>query len=423
MREVINIINQIRNTSSTNEKLAILKANKDNELLRKVLEYTYNPYKVYHMSQKSLDSIYSPTESTYANIFCLLDCLAIYNRSQAMIDNMKTFLSHTEFSDEEDLYKNMILKDLRCNISSTSINKVWKDLIPKFDVMLAKSYRDFSYKVVGDFIITNKLDGSRLVLWREGNVCKFYTRQGKEVEGLIEIEQDLLKLPDRTVFDGELIAENPNNLVSKDLFQVTRKLASKKGDKVGLEFHCFDTMPLDEFKKGQSKLSTVHRKNHLLAILTSTKLNKIKEVPILYYGVDKEMITKLHKEAVVNNQEGIMINLVNAKYVCKRTDTLLKVKEFHTVDLKIVGVQEGTGKYENSLGALLVEYKGNVVGVGSGYTDLDRNQLWNMRDEIIGRVVEVQFFEETTDEKTGLPSLRFPVYIGLREVGKDVSYN
>lgn len=424
MKNIIKIIDEIRSTSSTNEKLEILNHNKDNELLKRVLEYTYNPYKRYKITEKTQ----AKTPLNYAiatrheDIFSLLDKLASSNINDSLRCEVSSFLSH-KTEDVRQLYSCMLLKDLRCNISTTSINKVWKDLIPKFDVMLAKSYRDFSHKVVGDFIITNKLDGSRLVIWREDDVCKFYTRQGKEVEGLIEIEQDLLKLPNRMVFDGELIAENPNNLVSKELFQVTRKLASKKGDKVGLEFHCFDMLPLDEFQNGQSKLNCYTRKNLLTSLLNTTELNKIKEVRVLYYGNDKDMITKLHKEAVENNQEGIMINLANAKYVCKRTDTLLKVKEFHTVDLKIVGVQEGTGKYENSLGALLVEYKGNVVGVGSGYTDLDRTDLWTIRDEIIGRVVEVQFFEETTDEKTNLPSLRFPVYVELRELGKEVSYN
>ena len=46
----------------------------------------------------------------------------------------------------------------------------------------------------------------------------------------------------------------------------------------------------------------------------------------------------------------------------------------------------------------------------------------NNRDKIIGRVIEVKYNEVTTDKKTGLESLQFPVYCGLREVGKEVNY-
>lgn len=423
MKEIIKIVEQLRNTSSTNDKIAILKANKDNELLQKVLEYTYNPYKKYKITEKTQAK--TPMNDTfttrYENIFSLLDKLSSSNINDNLRRNVSGFLSH-ENEDIRQLYSCILLKDLRCNISATTINKVWKGLIPTFDVMLAKSYRDFSHKVVGDFIITTKLDGSRLVAWREGDVCKFYTRQGKEVEGLVELEHELLSLPDRMVFDGELIAENPNNLSSKDLFQLTRKMASKKGNKTGLEYHVFDMLPLEEFQKGKSKLGCYERKIKLGNHINNTLgMYMFKFVPILYYGNDIKMINELHTQAKENNLEGIMINLADAPYVCKRTDTLLKVKEFYTLDLKVVDIQEGTGKYEGKLGALLVEYKGNIVGVGSGYTDLDREHLYNKN--IIGRVIEVQCFEETVDEKTGLPSLRFPVFCGLRDVGKEVSYN
>lgn len=422
MKNVIEIVNQIAATSSRNEKESILKLNKENELLKKVLLYTYDPFRKYKVTEKTIKC--NSNTISFLTIFELLDILSANNINDKLRDEVNAFLSTVQDEEERDFYIKMLLKDLRCNISEKTINKVWDGLISTFDVMLAKSYKDFSHKVKGNFILTTKLDGTRCVAWREDRTVRVYTRQGKEIEGLIDIENDMLRLPNRMVFDGELIAENPNNLVSKDLFQVTRKLASKKGNKTGLEFHCFDMLPLEEFKKGKSKLGCYDRKLQLSKLLAeAVEINQIKLVPVLYHGDDKEMITQLHGWAKNNNLEGIMINLADAKYVCKRTDTLLKVKEFYTVDLKIIGTQEGTGKYENSLGALLVEYKGNTVGVGSGYTDSERDYLWNNRDSIIGRVSEVQFFEETVDEKTGLPSLRFPVYVQLRETGKEVSYN
>lgn len=92
-----------------------------------------------------------------------------------------------------------------------------------------------------------------------------------------------------------------------------------------------------------------------------------------------------------------------------------------TCDLKIIDFEEGTGKYKNSLGALVVDYKGYRLGVGSGFSDADREYIWNNRGVLLGRIVEVQYFEETSNQNGGL-GLRFPVYKCIRELGKEVSY-
>ena len=116
-----------------------------------------------------------------------------------------------------------------------------------------------------------------------------------------------------------------------------------------------------------------------------------------------------------------MINLADEPYQFTRTNALLKVKVMQDCDLMITGVQEGTGKFEGTLGALLVDYKGNTVGVGSGLSDAMRRAIWSNPDAYIGRVATIQYFESTHD-KDGKESLRFPVFKELREEGKEVSY-
>ena len=91
--------------------------------------------------------------------------------------------------------------------------------------------------------------------------------------------------------------------------------------------------------------------------------------------------------------------------------------------MEVVGVEEGSGRNKGILGALVVKYKDNTVNVGSGYTDTERKKIWQNRENIIGRVIEVKFKETTIDKKTGLESLQFPVFCGVREIGKEPSYN
>ena len=50
----------------------------------------------------------------------------------------------------------------------------------------------------------------------------------------------------------------------------------------------------------------------------------------------------------------------------------MKIKKFYDFDLQIVGYEEGTGRNKGRLGAFVVDYNGNKVKVGSGYSDEER---------------------------------------------------
>lgn len=433
MKRAMEIIEQLKATRSKLEKEKIIRENASNTNFTKVLEYTYNTYKVYSIGRKTIRRVYRfdglstppPPTAKFDTIFELLDYLARTNRSDEMENNMFHFLNKFE-EEERLLYMHIILKDLKCEINVTTINKaLGDDFIENFGCMLAKSYKDHKHKVIGeDFIITNKLDGLRVLGIKENNKVKFMTRQGKEITDLVELQKDFRCVPNGVVLDGELLAINKDNLASKDLYQLTKKIATTDGKKYNLEMHVFDIIQLDDFKKGISSLGCIARKRLLHSLLeeNKAKLSRVKEVPILYYGHNIDMVDKLLKEAIDNKQEGVMVNLADAKYVCKRTDSLLKVKVFNTVDLRVVNMLEGEGKYEGKLGSLVVDYKGYRVGVGTGLSDEDRGWMWSDKDKVIGKIVEISYFEETTNEQGGL-SLRFPVYKNLRDDKEEPSYN
>ena len=62
------------------------------------------------------------------------------------------------------------------------------------------------------------------------------------------------------------------------------------------------------------------------------------------------------------------------------------------------------------------KHKGNTVSVGSGFSIEDRNHYYNNPNDIVGKEITVQYFEESTD-KTGKHSLRFPVCKTVYEAG------
>ena len=428
MKEIIEIINQLRNENSTNGKIAILKGNANNEKLQKILEYTYNPFKKYGMSDNTIYRLNQLKPSKWDDVFEMLDELSKSNINDELKLNVNLFLDKEENSWQSDtiydLYKCMLLKDLKIGCNSKTINKVWKNLIPSFNVMLAESYfkQKENYINGREFVISTKLDGNRLVIIKRNGVVEFYTRQGKLMDGLIEIEEEAKLLDDNMVYDGELISENPGNLPSDELFRITMTKARKKGIKTGLIFNCFDMLPVSDFERGICKIPFIKRKTTLKSLLDSLKLQHIIEVPILYQGTDESKILEWIKWARDNDLEGVMINLSNAPYECKRSKGILKGKVMQSCDLKIIDFEEGEGNFKGTLGATLVEYKDNIVKVGSGYSLEERNYIWKHKKELIGRIMEVSYFEESINSKTGLASLRFPVFKDIREIGKEVSY-
>ena len=141
----------------------------------------------------------------------------------------------------------------------------------------------------------------------------------------------------------------------------------------------------------------------------------------MYIGSDLSEVEKWMSWAGANELEGIMVNL-DKPYICKRSDSILKVKVMSTCDIRVIGFEEGTGKYEGKLGALVVDYKGFNCGVGSGFTDADRTYIWDNKEEYLGSIIEVQYFEESKNAQGGI-SLRFPIFKKLRTDKSAPSYN
>ena len=425
MLEIVEILNQVESTNARNEKIEILSDNRENKLLQKVFLYAYSPYKIYGLGKKSLEGVeglgVTFIQSRFTDIFELLDYLQTVNVNDEIRSEVVSFLMTTPLT-IRSLYIKMILKDLRIGATATIANRIWKGLVPKFELMQGKRFEDYEDKIKGKTIaISVKYDGTRLVIIKENGKIKILSRQGKPILGCKEIEKEAEKLPDNYIYDGEVLKVNPEKLSSKDLFIETRKIMGSKGAKKGLEYYIFDALPLKEFEQGQSKLNFLDRKQFLPNLIDEGSFNYFKNVPILYVGKDLGQVDILLKQAIENKQEGLMLNL-NRSYECKRSNNLLKVKKFYTFDGRITGVYEGEGKYTNMLGGVFITYKDITVKVGSGFSDSEREIFYSDTKLIVGKIAECKYFEESED-KDGNLNLRFATWERLREDKNEVSYN
>ena len=448
MKKVAKVLDTVRKTSSTNAKQAILSHENEQEYgetLRNVLYYTYNPFMMFGLTEKTLQVV-RPNIMTYVvareeDVFLLLEELANNNINDHLRSEAKRLLLTINDDEVRKMVQGIMVKDLKLGVNVTTLNKVFgKGFIPKFDVQLAESYAKQKPSSLKNknVCITEKLDGFRIVY--NPVQQKFFTRKGQEYEGLehlipelndlcVAISEDNLVHGEDVVIDGELVHEPVEGLNSQELYALTSSAARKKGrhrDKLKLQFHVFDFVPLNEFMSGLTTLRYKARRSIMdVAFVALNDLKHVKPVTVFYMGKFDEDILMTHlKQVEVLGGEGLMINLMEGTYECKRTKKLLKVKTFKDADVLVTNVVEGTGKNVGKLGAVEVKFLHNgkemYCEVGSGFTDDERLDYWTHPETIIGKVIEVKYFEVTQNEKDKTKySLRFPTFQHRIRTDKD----
>ena len=450
MIEVAKVINLIGNTSSSNDKLYLLKKNENVPGLKTILKFIYDPYTRTGISKAKLAKALKIAEARgpyvmgnepFISYTEMIDYLKTHTTgNDCDITMAARFINCTKvmYPEAEELAKAIVTQDLKIGVTATSLNKVYgADFIPKIGCMLGTLYGDVGpEKTKWPCIVTEKLDGIRRILVKENGICRCYSRSGHEDTGLIEIVEDAKYLPNNTVYDGELLAAG----TFKDCIaqrQATNSIANSKGDKTGLTFNVFDMVPLDEFRAGISNDKALVRKITLGATLMDesiqhlepdkwpmliqafgihTELKAIRPVPIL--GLVKCMadVEPIVNEIWARGGEGVMLNSTVGKYEIKRSKELLKVKHTEEHVLEVVDILEGTGKFEGMMGALVVDYNGNKLGVGSGFNDAQRKDIWDNPENYLGRSIEIDTFGESTNA-LGEKSLNCPIF--KRFVGEE----
>ena len=322
-------------------------------------------------------------------------------------------------------YRRILIKDLRCGVSEKTVNNVAKKMnlkfrVPVFSCMLAHDGAKHPKKIKGDCLVEYKYDGVRVVAIVKKNKATLYSRNGKIFNNFAHIENALSKPEyNNIVFDGEVMSDDFQALMK----QVYRKSGANTEDAY---LALFDMLPLKEFNEGRSKLNSLERKQELNK-LSKTFGSEIKLVDYEIINFDNEQgqekFSEMNKEALEKGFEGLMIKPNDNYYECKRSHAWLKIKPFIEVTLKVIDIQEGTGKHEGKLGAFSVEGEDDgkffSLSVGSGLTDEQRDNYWAAKDKLIGRLIEVRADAITKSIEGEHFSLRFPRFKSFRGFEKD----
>ena len=412
-------VKEITASASRKYKQEVLTKYKDDEVVKQYLKIAYDPYLVFGISEKKLHKQVSCVAYPADHVFDLFYWLDKHNTgTDAAIKMCQETLAVIASEDQEAaaLLEELICKDLSIGVDSKTINSVMPGLIPTFDVQLANKYFDKPEYVEGkEFAITTKIDGGRIIAIKENGSVSFFTRAGQRYEGLVDLEKEMLdRIPDNFVLDGEITILDYKNYDSKDAYKQAMKITRADSEKHGVKMLVFDGMPVADWKAQYCPLSWSSRRTTLEIIFNKDTYVYFELLPVLYQGTDTSKITELLDAEIARKQEGVMINICDAKYDFKRTNSLLKVKKMNTLDLQIIGFEEGSGRLTGTLGAILVRYKdGNVVKVGSGFTDGLREEVWKNQGKYLDTICEIQYFEPTTNQDGG-ESLRFPIFKDFR---------
>ena len=442
MQQIFNTIEELKKLSG-NAQLDFLSQHKDNATLCEVLLFTYDTDKKFKIKEASLDKAF---ERYYAQLrlsevvsYQDVDnsCWQKFKASLERLSNAKGIKESEieslvkEFYDFYDakqldyLFKGVLLKDLRLGLNVKSLAKIWPETFAKPEVMLAKKYEG---KTPNAPYYSRKLDGNRCY-WMNGDL---YSRTNKKFSRppIQHILDQLSSFPRDFVLDGELIYFYPD---FKEDFQKTVSLVSKDEYTSGCEYISyvlFDIIPKSEFLEKNCKIPFKKTYSALLDNfncysepsrngIMNTKLANIKVVE----QVSEAHLPELQKMVKDNNFEGIMIRDSEKPYECKRTSALQKIKKMEDAEFKIVGFEIGSGKYANTLGSIIIELEtGEQVGVGSGFTEEARDNIWEHKNKIMNNslMLKTQYFERTLD-KHGNNSLRFPVALCFRlENGEEI---
>jgi len=411
MIELFNFINEMRSTSSATDKIAII--TRSSTFIHNVLEATYNPYKQYHVTSKTCKKNNDLIDKTTfdfmdGDIFKLLNSLTRREfTGHKAIGIINGFVDYNG----QIIYK-IIDKDLDIRVGAKIINKAVPGLIPTFNVALAQSYEgkcDWNDR----WWVSRKLDGVRcLAITDEEGQCKLYSRMGKEFTTLDKVKEAIEATGIiNSVFDGEICLVDDDG--NEDFQGVMKQLRRKDHQIENPAFMIFDMLTKSEFEDEKSDRKLYPR----LIILKQWLRGRFIDESILRF-TDQTLITDQdHFEywnTVENkdNWEGLMLRK-DVGYEGKRTKNLVKVKSFHDAEYEVLGwdvdqhevVRDGKSVSMTMLSQVWIEHKGYIVKVGSGFTQEQR--LEYMDGSIVGKIITVQYFEETHNDKGGI-SLRFP---------------
>ena len=438
LQKLEQMVGELESNSSSLNKIKVLQEYLPNDdALALLVWYTHNDFVKYNVTSKNSLKLASKLvadnideTSSVSEFMWFLDAMADAELTgHAAVSRLlgwcKAFPAH-----EDTIYR-LVDKDLKCRVSVKAINKVMGDnWVPEFKVALAEKYVAQKDTITEEWFVSHKLDGVRcLCVYDNGNIT-FNSRTGNLFNTLGNINDEIHQLAHDSglkqfVLDGEIclvVTDEHGNDVED--FQSVMKVIRKKDYTIeNPKYKIFDFLTLEEFTEATSTEILSERLDKLQEIMDDIPYERLEKLEQI--KCTSENLAVMQDKADKFNWEGLIVRK-NTVYKGKRSRDMLKLKKFmdaeYVVNDVLLGqmniVKDGAEKTIDALTAVFIEHKGHKVKVGSGFSMDERQEYFKNPAGIIGKTINVQYFEETTNEKGGI-SLRFPTKKFIYENGRD----
>ena len=422
MNNMNQFFTEVASDNSRIFKTAALMEHKNDTLLREVIRLALDPFTQFY--QRKIPA-YTTNHTLGCSLQWGIDSLyELSSRSRtgnAAIDHLKFVLTSLT-ADDAKVIERIIDKSLDCGIHTSTANAVWPGLIKEYPVMLCSPFEQrLVDKIKFPAIAQCKMDGMRFnAIVREGK-CEFRSRNGKEIQLLGNLEQEFISLAGDIdcVFDGELLVMRDGAILSRQegngILNKANKGTISANDAAMVNATVWDIIPYAYFTDGYCPTPYSTRFSTLQNMNLSSKIHLVEHNIV----DDIETAQTIFQKYLAAGQEGIILKDMNGPWEDKRSKGQIKFKSELECDLKIIAVEEGTGKYEGLLGALVCTSSDGIVkvNVGSGFNDEQRKSL--MPRDLLGKIVAVKY-NARIKNRQGEESLFLPIFIELR-FDKDIA--
>ena len=413
--------NHLASDAGRNFKIAELEKHKSNDLLQTVTILALDPFTQFYIRKIPKYTRGVHTIPLVQSCKQLKKLASREYTGNAAIE-MLTSLLESSTPDDAKVLERIIQKDLKCGVSISTVNKVWPELIHDYPCMLCSASDE---KLISKFefpaMVQLKMDGMRFNAIVKNGVVEYRSRNGKEIHGIKHLDQDFIVLSGskNCVFDGELVVNDKGIILDR---QTGNGILNKavKGTISDLESHkiratVWDVIDYEDFTVGYSSVPYRDRFERITSTIFTDAVRVVEHQMVESIIEAREVFDRYLAEG----QEGIILKAGDAPWENKRVKHQLKFKGELECDLRIVGYEEGTGKYVGRLGAIICESGSTddrvlTVNVGSGFSDDLRTNLWHIRDELLGKIVALKY-NSRIKNKQGGDSLFLPIFLEIRE--------
>lgn len=417
--------NTLAANPSRNFKIEELEKHAGNETLREVIRLALCPFTQFY--QRKIPAY--TCDGTNANIESILPALYDLSSRQvtgnAAIEYLRMLLASLN-PDDAKVLERIIDKSLDCGVQVSTANAVWSGLIKEYPVMLCSQFEQkLVDKIKFPAYVQLKMDGMRFnAIVRDGK-CEFRSRNGKEIQLLGNLEQEFIALAGDVdcVFDGELMVMDDSSGQFMDrqsgngILNKANKGTISAEQAAMVHATVWDVIPYVLFGDGYCATPYSTRFSSL-KILVDKIPAKGKKIWLVASDIVENIdeANAKFEEYLALGLEGIILKDGSGVWEDKRAKHQIKFKGELECDLKIVAVEEGSGKYAGMLGALICESSDGIVkvSVGSGLNDEHRINLWHIKKEILDKIVAVKY-NCRIKNKVGEESLFLPIFVELRD--------